>query len=388
MACSPLPIGADASLSATLASVDCQVNGAVAAGYGRLFGTDGAFGAALSAVLTVYVAFLAYGLITGRTRLTLSAMTPKVLALGLVLTFATAWPAYQTVVYGLLTRGPDEIASAFMGARSGAAQAFTARLDLLFDSLLDLARLVAAQGDGKSAEARMALQLIWVSAITLLLSTLGLLLVARIVLAVLLALGPVFVVMALFSGTRGLFEGWLRTAVAFAFAPMLIVLGGSGVMAVLSPMIAAIADDPVRAVTELRPVVTLFLGAVVYAGLIATLAWTAFSLTRGWRPRGAAGDAPAVASQAHEAVTTAAGFPTTASAATAPVGAERVASVVSAVLREIERAPEVRLEAARAISLETGDSRAGANGPRRAEGLGQTFRPLPKHRPLTGSLGS
>jgi type IV secretion system protein VirB6 len=36
--------------------------------------------------------------------------------------------------------------------------------------------------------------------------------VARIALAAVMALGPVFIVLALFRGTRGLFEGWLKAA--------------------------------------------------------------------------------------------------------------------------------------------------------------------------------
>lgn len=282
IACPALATNGDASLSASLVALDCQVNAAVATGYSRLFGQDGRFVAVLTLVLTIYVAILALGLITGRTRLKMSAMAPRVLALGLVLTFATAWPAYQTVVYGLLTHGPDQIASAFMSSDSGATLAFAQRLDAMYGRFVDLAQALQSQGQS-TPNLQIAIKLVWGSSLLLMLSTAGLLVVARLVLAVLLALGPLFMVFALFEGTRGLFEGWLKMAVAFALAPMLIVLGGAGVMATLAPMIDGMLDDPGAAVTGMQPVLLLFVSAVIYAATLLAMPLTAIGLTRGWR---------------------------------------------------------------------------------------------------------
>ena len=49
----------------------------------------------------------------------------------------------------------------------------------------------------------------------------------KIALAILLAVGPVFVVLALFKGTRGLFAGWLKALVMLALTPLFAVLGGA-----------------------------------------------------------------------------------------------------------------------------------------------------------------
>ncbi len=386
MTCAPVSIDPDATLTATLGVLDCHVSTAVAAGYGRLFGAGGAFGMALTGVLTIYVALLGLGLITGRTRLTLAALTPKALALGLVLTFATAWPAYQTVVYGLLTGGPDQIASAFMGAGSGATQAFAARLDGLFNAALEAASAVSAVS--KSPNLALATGLVWAGALILLLATLGLLVITRLVLAVLLALGPLFLVFALFDGSRGLFEGWLRTTVAFALAPMLVVLGGSGVVAVLTPLISVISDDPVRAVSELRPVVSLFLASVVYAALILTLMGVALALTRGWRVRPqtsllhqATGAAIATAhAAAHGGVV--------AEQAAGPAGrTDRIADTAAAVLRESGRSADGRARTV-AENLAGAALPAPATGPsaRRIEGLGRTFRTTPERRAQSGKI--
>jgi type IV secretion system protein VirB6 len=383
-ACPALPLDGDASFVGGLASLDCQVNGAVASGYGHLFGAGGALGYALTAALTLYLAVIAIGLLTGHTRLTLSALGPKVLTLGFVLTFATAWPSYQAVVYGLLAGGPDQVASAFMGARSGATLAFAARLDSLFSAIVDIGRSLAALP--KAPNLGLATNLVWASAIILLLATLGLLVIARIVLAVLLALGPIFIVFGLFEGTRGLFDGWLRTAVAFAVAPTLVVLGGSGLLAVIGPLIADVADDPVAAVTAVRPVVTLFLACVIYAGLALALVAAAVSLTRGWRTRSrnaASEEARATAIAASGARETTA---RTETRAAAPLTDDRVAGLATALLRDPGQAVVTHTATTRTETLAppAGGPR---NTPRRVDGLGQTFRPAAGRRALSGSLG-
>jgi len=388
MTCPALPFDGDATITATLSALDCQVNGAVASGYDGLFGASGAFGVALGVILTIYLTIMAIGLLTGRTRLTLPALGPKVLALGFVLTFATAWPAYQTVIYGLFTGGPDQVASAFMGARSGATQAFAARLDTLFEAVLDVGQTLTTLP--KSPNLGVATNLVWTSAVTLLLFTLGLLVIARLVLAVLLALGPIFIVFGLFEGTRGLFEGWLRSSVAFALAPLLIVLGGSGAMVVLGPLITAIGDDPVRAVTELRPVVSLFLASVIYAGLLVALMATAISLTRGWRLRSGA-DAPADRAPPPASAGGVTGATVLhAGGATPPLAAndDRVSGLAAAVLRDGVRATDTRVHTLIEAASAAAPSPPIPEPRRRLEGLGQTFRATPPHRALTGQIGS
>ncbi|MCI3131092.1 type IV secretion system protein [Phenylobacterium aquaticum] len=366
----------DAGLSAGLQVLDCQVNLAVAQGYGRLFAGGGTFSAALTSALTLYVAFLALGLITGRTRLSLPALAPRVLTLGLVLTFATAWPAYHAVIYGLLTGGPDQVAQALMGGRGGATQAFAGRLDILFDGVVQAAQGLGAQAGPNTPQVQTALRLLWLSGLVLLLATAGLLVITHVVLAVLLALGPLFVATGLFDATRGLFQGWLRTSVGFGFAPLLVVVGGAGALDLLNPLVVAIADDPAAAVRDLRPVVTLFLAALIYAGLTLTLAWAAFMLTRDWRPAASREPAPAPPESASAQ-----------SSARAEVvsGADaRVAELVSGATRDLRITGVAR--SAAGTSAPAPAAAPGLGGTTLARGLGQTLRT--PGRSLSGPLGS
>lgn len=380
-----------------LASVDCRVGLVVTSSYGRLFGEHGLFGAVLTVLLTLYVAFIALGLMTGRTRLTLSGLAPKVLAIGLVLTFATSWPAYQTVVYGLLVGGPEQIATALAGG-NGDAIHFAVRLDALLTRFADVTKALGDSAPGASkalgplAGPQMASALVWLSGMLILLGTAGALVLTRIVLALLLALGPVFVVLALFRQTRGLFEGWLRTALLFAIAPTLTVLVGSGALAVLRPLIDAIADNPAAAISDLQPILELFLGSVVFVALIGMLMWTSASLVRGWR-FGTAGEEGGVGASAFSSMAAAVPDISVASASSsrAPPADPRVGQVVSSLARDAAGSAPVSVRVEQASAVSRADLPAGvgvgasAAAHRRTEGLGQGFRAPARPARLSGA---
>jgi type IV secretion system protein VirB6 len=381
-----------------LASVDCHVGQAVTSSYGRLFGQNGVFGTVLTVLLTLYVAFIAIGLMTGRTRLTLSGMAPKVLAIALVLTFATSWPAYHAVIYGLLVGGPEQIATALAGG-NGDSATFAAKLDTLLNRFADVTKVLgddtpgASKALGPLAGPQMASSLVWISGMFILLASAGALVLTRIVLALLLAIGPVFVVLALFRQTRGLFEGWLRTALLFALAPALTVLVGSAAIALLGPLIDTIAEDPASAVADLRPILELFMGSVVYVSLVAMLMWTSASLVRGWKPGRGGEDSGSsftpFSTLAPEPPMAAAGAggPTPAAA---PAD-HRVGQVVASLARDGAggSAPvSVRVEQATGVPRVDPIAAPGqtSSGPRRAEGLGQGLQPAARPISLSGAI--
>jgi type IV secretion system protein VirB6 len=389
----------DLGVAHALDSVDCRLGVAVASSYGRLFGHDGAFGTVLTVVLTLFVAFIALGLLTGRTRLTLSGMVPKVLGVGLVLTFATSWPAYHTVIYGLLVGGPEQIAVALTGG-GGDTASFANHLDDLLSRLTDVTKVLGDDTPGASktlgplAGPQIASSLVWISGMLILLASAGALVLTRIVLALLLAIGPVFIVLALFRQTRGLFEGWLRTGLLFALAPTLTVLAGSAALALLDPLVDAIADDPAGAVKDLRPILELFLGSGVYAGLVAMLMWTSASLVRGWRfgeaPEGAARSASTLTSSPPNSPSSPAGAAAPAASSARPSD-PRVGQVIASLARdggEAQAPVSVRVEQARAaLQSAAGDApRPLAENHRRTEGLGQGFRPAARPARLSGAV--
>jgi type IV secretion system protein VirB6 len=199
------------------------------------------------------------------------------MGLGLALTFATSWVAYQNVIWTLLSAGPDQIAATLLDVKGSASIVFAERLDGLFNAVTEAAqRAHAAQGDAKGITPGDLLS--WAS-LLLLLGTVGVLVTSRVALAALLAVGPVFLILALFSGTRGLFEGWVKAAVMFALVPLFTVLIGAGAVAMLGPVVEGLAGGE----PDMAQATTVFLAAAVHCALMAMVLKLVSSLTSGWR---------------------------------------------------------------------------------------------------------
>ena len=344
IACPSLMSDGAAGISAALRSVDCHTGEATSYAFGRLFGADGRLLTALTLLLTIYVALFAIGLLTGRTRIGVAALTPRMLTLGLVLTFATSWAAYQNVIWMLATGAPDQIASLVAGSHGSATTAFADRLDRLFAAVADAAQ--AASKPAPTTETGItpaatviggfsASTVLWLSALMLLLGTVGVLVTSKIALAAMLALGPVFIVLSLFRGTRGLFEGWLKAVVLFACVPLFAVLIGGGAVIAMEPIVSGIAGE--GAEPSSRAVAVLFLGASVYCALMVMAIKTATTLITGWRLFGSDREARGVAMSLQTATHgPAASLPMLTQARVAPAGNkssgdERVRGIVASL---------------------------------------------------------
>lgn len=293
-----------AGMADALRALDCQTAQATASAFGRLFGTNGQLLPALTGAMTLYVAFFAIGLLTGRTRVGVAALTPRMMTLGLVLTFATSWVAYQNVVWTLASGAPDEVATLLAGTHGSATTAFADRLDQLFGAISTSAHDATLPGPTTDTGITPAAPttagfssstVLWLSAILLLLGTAGVLVTAKIALAALLALGPLFIVFALFGGTRGLFNGWLKALALFALVPLLAVLIGGGALGALQPVVASIGQDGVQ--PDSHKVGVLFLGACVYVALMAMVLKSVGTIIGGWKALGGRAAAGTAGSQ-------------------------------------------------------------------------------------------
>ena len=140
----------------------------------------------------------------------------------------------------------------------------------------------------------MPTNLLWLAGVLLMLGTVGVLVTARIALAALLALGPLFVVLALFTGTRGLFVGWLRGVVLTAVTPLFAVIGGTFTLKLAVPIIATLQGAEG---IDNRTVMALLLISAVHMALMAMMlrvvgtiisSWNVFGLAQ--QPGAGAGD--------------------------------------------------------------------------------------------------
>ena len=282
--CDALTANASAGAAPALRAVDCLASETTAGAFGRLFGSNGALLPALTILLTLYIAFFAFALLTGRSRIGVSSLMPRMITVGLVLTFATSWIAFQSVVWNLAVGAPDQIAGVLVGGQGSATVLFADRIDILFTAITEAGTVAdaarAAVPGAPAPGATSPASLMWLAALLMMLGTVGVLVTARIALAVLLALGPVFVVFALFKGTRGLFAGWVRGVVMTGVTPLFAVLGGGFMMELAVPVVGTLLT-PDGAVDG-RAAVALFLIAAVHVALMIMVIKVCSTMVNGW----------------------------------------------------------------------------------------------------------
>lgn len=375
-----------AGIGASLRGVDCAANAMSEAAFNRLFTEGGFLGPTLTIVLTLFVALLGFALMTGRTRIGLASLTPKMLTLVAVVTFATSWFVFQSVFWNLAVLGPDSIATGLMGTDGSATTIFADKLDAVM-----LALMQASGGDAMDANTSIFSPpgLLWSGGTMLLLGTVGVLATTKIALAILMGIGPIFILMALFDGTRGLFVGWLKGVVMMAITPLFAVLGGSLMLELAIPVLSSLAASPGE--IDVRPAMAFFMIGAVHLALMFMILKVIATMVSGWTVFGLAGGskgdesgfAPAAAAAAPTSLRAA-----PPSALTTTTASDRAAQTVPSPSREIRVAAAMPLAAndsGAAQSRETrivGNAGAGSSGtsttsPSRARGIGSRFKSAP-----------
>ncbi len=256
-------------VSQVVSFVDCHSLALGVDGYQAL-GPGTAFGMALSGLLTIYVAVIGYRLLLGG-QITIREGVFSAIRLGFVLALATQWSAYQPLVYDVVVGGPADLASRVLapgGIGGGSSSGLIDRVQGVHAALGDLIdRLAPAPtatvpavtvpapvlGIGApptpvvaalpAAPPMTEAQVALLSADRLLVATtLAGTLSVRVITALLLALGPLFIACLLFDATRGLFVGWVRVLAGATLAGVAAALVIALELAVIEPQVLALRD--------------------------------------------------------------------------------------------------------------------------------------------------
>lgn len=376
--CDLVAEGMGTGVAAALTAVDCIASQVSEQAFNRLFGSEGQFGLALSIMLTLYVAFFGISLMLGRSNLSIRAVIPRMMTIGLVLTFATSFAAFQAIFYELVVGGPNYVAGLLTDSGSSATATFATKLDIVF--------LAVQEASTGQTDINMFSPpgMMWFGAMLLLIGTVGLLVTARIGIALLLAIGPIFVVMALFNGTRGLFVGWLKGLVMLALAPFFAVVGGSIMLELAVPILAALVAVPGQ--IDQQAAMAFFLVGFVHCALMLMVLIVSSKMVSGWTVFGfAAPDKadsrafePALAPMA-QPLTSAQDRASQFTPRTSPTGGQRRIDVATPVVQAANDTgaaggTTIRETKVFATSAGNGQNAGGAPATSRTRGIGNRFR--------------
>ena len=176
---------------------------------------------AVVTLATVYVMVWGYLQLSGRIEEPLVTGLRRIVVLAVVLGAALHLWLYNTVIVDTFYRAPAQLASAVVGAPDPVAT-----VDTIWTQGGAVAGFLWNNGGVFNGDFGyyVAGAIVWVLMGLLCVYAMFLIALSSIALAVLLALGPLFIAMLLFDATRRFFEAWLAQLANYAFITILTVL--------------------------------------------------------------------------------------------------------------------------------------------------------------------
>lgn len=193
---------------------------------------------------------------------TLQEMIKNFFRFVFIFVFATNWEIFSTTLYPILTTAPSQIGNVIMGAGTGAGDINTA-LGGIFDRIVIVATNMIFKSDLSAIGTKILGFLLAGVGFALVIYAIFLIVLAKIALAILLGLAPLFLSFMMFATTRGLFEGWLRQLMNFALIPILTYSVLIFAVALVSPLAGGLYDASTHAGAQTNDIYQFILSAAV-----------------------------------------------------------------------------------------------------------------------------
>jgi type IV secretion system protein VirB6 len=174
---------------------------------------------ALVALGTVYVMMWGYLQLTGRIEEPFTAGVKRIVTLALIFGVALHLWLYNTLLVDTFYRAPSQFAAAVVGASDPVRT-----IDAIWIAGGSVADQLYRDGGVVSLGYKLAGIVVWLVIGLLCTYTMFLLALSSVALSVLLALGPLFIVMLLFEGTRRFFEAWVAQLANYGLITILTVM--------------------------------------------------------------------------------------------------------------------------------------------------------------------
>lgn len=294
------PVAPEAgAVRALLGTVDCGLRGFAHRGFDALSG-GASFQAALTAVLTIVVASFGYRLLFARNAATFLEVPRLAVKIGLVLALVSNWALFDRLIFESARAGPEYLSTQMSRALSDPADAGdpVGALQVTFDQLSQdaesfLAPDVASAGPQAQAqsaapalptaretsargERRLAGLTLAAAAAGVLFIGAGVIAGATVLLNLLSAAAPLFIVTALFHETRGLALGWLKAMAGVALVSLLAWCVDALMTSLSLPWLVTLARERSAGEPDARTAAAV--GSLVIVFLVVELAATGLSL--------------------------------------------------------------------------------------------------------------
>lgn len=193
----------------------------------------------------------------------------------ILLLIATEWNTFYLLVYAMATDMPSDIAGQIMGGASSAlgSNALTnddvsanRALSDFYDRSMQVVAKLLESASWREWGLYLYAMTVWLGALGFTGYAAMLIVLSKIAVAILLAIGPLFILLLIFTNTRGLFEGWLRSLLNYAIIPIFVYA--------LLTLLLTIAELPLQNLeansTGDAPTLT-YIGAFIFAAFVSIL---------------------------------------------------------------------------------------------------------------------
>lgn len=149
-------------------------------------------------------------------------MFVKTLKMVIVLAVATEWAPFSIFVYDLSTQFPSEIADQMLAADNKNSDNINSSITAFFDEGFRVAGKFFDEAGWTNKMYPIYGFLVCVFTILFGAYAAFLIILAKLAVALLLALAPIFILLLVFNESRELFMGWLRTLINYALIPLFV----------------------------------------------------------------------------------------------------------------------------------------------------------------------
>lgn len=201
-----------------LASIDARILGFVQGSFGSL---SPVIFQLWHGMFIVFIAIYGYKVIISG-KFSMTDLLTHIFRIMIIAVLATSWTEFQIFIMNVVTDIPADIAGAMLqnGAGVDIITANTA-LGEFYEGAMQASSSIM-EGAGWNVTIISYSWAVWLSALALTAYALSLIVLAKIAVAVILSVGPFFILMLIFAQSKSLFEGWLRTLLNYALIPIFV----------------------------------------------------------------------------------------------------------------------------------------------------------------------
>lgn len=215
-------IVADSFVSETLHTVDAVIGNYVNNAYVHFIQANTSV---ITLLFTLYVMLMGYQFLSHSHHFNLSVVLKQLVVMLCVYGMVMNWQLYHLFAYNIFTNEPESISQVMIGAGNHGNTFINipTALDGIYTAVLNATKGLFGQMSFSASGLAFIVYGLLVLIIGTLMCVYALLLFiyAKMMMAVALALGPIFILFILWEPTKGMFSAWLSQLITLAFIPII-----------------------------------------------------------------------------------------------------------------------------------------------------------------------